>query len=72
METITLSNGTKVILHQLPPDNFIAAEADEKTLQMFGLPKKPENEHHLKIWNRLKNRKFKFIRPHFILKTFKK
>ena len=72
MEKITLPNGMDVKLYPTPPEDFIAANADKRTLKLCGLPTKPTNEHHLKIWNRLANKKLKFIKPTFALKPLKK
>ena len=66
MKKITLPNGAKIKLYDKPPDDFDPWNAADRLLIKHGLPKKPsENKAHLKIWNRLKYKKFKYIIPEF-------
>ncbi len=56
----------KIRTHQSPPADFDIWKATDSELIRYGFPKKPvENKEHMKLWDKLKNKKLKCIIPEF-------
>ncbi|HET9184207.1 MAG TPA: G1 family glutamic endopeptidase, partial [Candidatus Angelobacter sp.] len=62
---ISLPSGASIRVFPAPPSGFNPLEADEKTLQLHGLPARPAHPEQLQKWEQTMSRQMRFIQPTF-------